>query len=305
LPTCRFSQAYHNFCLTMMTDDLPLFPEARRIAFALASPRQVAQALAYATERLAAHFPTLDWATWSDTFQHVQPELVVQGPLVWLEWPVLARLVQHLASSLNYPVLDALGYGLAADKAEQFTAHQNLAQVGEALGGSLLLSELAAIPAAGYATAAQVYAAAHESAPEEQNHPDPLGLDQPPALAAPCPAATDSSAVGGLALQPVASVPAPSPPAQTPARSGTIARRTFRDIVRQHPRANGKRGFTVRELCRAMRISAASLREAHANPGRLSLKAVSALANLMQEPLLPVLADLLAGAGTRRKRKNQ
>jgi len=289
----------------MMIDNLPLSPDARRIAFALASPRQVAQALAYTTERLAAQFPTLDWATWSDSFQYVQPELVVQEPLVWLEWPVLARLAQHLASCLNYPVLDPLGYGPAADKAEQFTAYQDLTQADKTPGGSQLLSELAAMPAGGHATAAQVYAATHKPATKEQNQPDPLGRDQPPALAAPYPSATDSSAIAGLALQPVASVPAPSSPAQTPARSGTTARRTFRDIVRQHPRDNGKRGFTVRELCRAMRISAASLREAHTNPGRLSLKAVSALADLMQEPLLPVLADLLAGAGARKKRKNQ
>jgi hypothetical protein len=289
----------------MMTDDLSLSPEARRTAFALASPQQIAQALAYTTERLAAHFPTLDWATWSDTFQYVQPELVVQEPLVWLEPPALARLIQHLASSLDYPVLDPLVCGPATDVAEQLTTHQNLAQVGEAPGGSSLFCELAAMPAGGHATAAQVYAATHEPATKEQNQPAPLGLNQVPALAAPCPAAADSSAVGVRALEPVASVPAPSPPAQTPARSGTTARRTFRDIVRQHPRDNGKRGFTVRELCRAMRISAASLREAHTNPGRLSLKAVSALADLMQEPLLPVLADLLAGAGARKKRKNQ
>jgi hypothetical protein len=289
----------------MMTDDLPLSPEARRIAFASASPRQVAQALAYATERLAAHFPTLDWPTWSEALQYVQPELVVQGPLVWLEWPVLARLVQRLASSRDYSVLNPLGCGPATDKAEQFTAYQDLMPLEGTPECSLLLSELAAMSAGGYATAAQVYAVAHEPATKEQNQPDPLELDQPPALAAPCSSATDSSAIGWLALQVVASVPALSPPTQTPARSGTTARRTFRDIVRQHPRANGKRGFTVRELCRAMRISAASLREAHANPGRLSLKAVSALADIMQEPLLPVLADLLAGAGTRKKRKNQ
>jgi hypothetical protein len=129
-------------------------------------------------------------------------------------------------------------------------------------------------------------------------------LDQQLASAAPGPAAVDLSAVEGLALPPGASVPAPAAPAQTPERRLSTTRRTFRDIVQQHPRANGKRGFTVRELCRAMRISAASLREAHANPGRLSLNAVSALAALMQEPLLLVLADLLAGAGTRKKRRN-
>ncbi|RYE05483.1 MAG: hypothetical protein EOP33_05600 [Rickettsiaceae bacterium] len=111
--------------------------------------------------------------------------------------------------------------------------------------------------------------------------------------------AVDLSAAKAIVLHP----PAPPAPAQAPERGLSTARRTFGDIVQRHPRANGKLGFTVRELCRAMRVSAASLREAHANPGRLSLKAVSALATLMQEPLLPVLADLLAGAGTRKKRR--
>lgn len=292
----------------MMTDDLPLLPQgAGRIPYSFASARQVAQALAYATERLAAHFPTLDWATWSDTFRHLKPDLVVQGPAVWLEWPVLARLVQRLASSVGYPMLDPPVYGpAAAELAEQRLAFQDLArqalaELEETPGEcSPLLYELVVTLAKDHATAAQVYAATHEAAAEAQNRPDPPGLDQPPASAAPGPEAVDSTAAGELALHP----PAPPAPEPAPARSLPTARRTFRDIVQHHPRANGKRGFTVRELCRAMRISAASLREAHAHPGRLSLNAVSALAALMQEPLLLVLADLLAGAGTRKKRRN-
>ncbi|RZK28287.1 MAG: hypothetical protein EOO63_11600, partial [Hymenobacter sp.] len=86
----------------------------------MASPLQVSQALAYAMERLVAHFPTLDWTMWSDTFRHVQPELVVQGPAVGLKWPVLVRLVQRLASSVDYPVLDSPVCGPAvAEPAEQ------------------------------------------------------------------------------------------------------------------------------------------------------------------------------------------
>lgn len=292
----------------MITDDLPLLPPgAGRISFAFASSQQVAQALVYATERLAAHFPALDWATWSDTFRLVKPELVIQGAAVWLEWPVLARLVQRLASSAGYPVLDPAVYGpAAAELAEQLLAFQDLArqalaQLEETPGEcSPLLYELVVTLAKDHATAAQVYAATHEAAAEEQNRPNPPGLDQPPASAAPGPQAVDFPVAGKSALHP------PAPPASepVPARSLPTARRTFRDIVQHHPRANGKRGFTVRELCRAMRISAASLREAHANPGRLTLNAVSALAALMQESLLLVLADLLAGAGTRKKRRN-
>lgn len=84
-------------------------------------------------------------------------------------------------------------------------------------------------------------------------------------------------------------------------------RRTFSDIVRRHPRANGKCGFTVRELCAAMHISAASLTEARDNPGRLSLNSVVGLAEAMGESPLHVILDLLAEAGTkkRKKRKNR
>lgn len=149
------------------------------------------------------------------------------------------------------------------------------------------------------ATAWRVYAAAHEPADEAQR-PAPLVLGPPPASVA-----TGSPAVG----VPLVGAGTPPPPAATPApapeRSLAIAHRTFGDSVRQHPRANGKVGFTVRELCRAMRISAAWLREAYAHPNRLSLSAVSALAALMQEPLLSVLGDPLVGAGTRKKRRNR
>jgi len=277
----------------------------------LASPLQASQALAYAMERLAAHFPTLNWTMWSDTFQHVQPELMVQGSAVGLKWPVLVRLVQRLASSVDYPALDSPVCGpAAAESAEQITAYQNLAlqslaQLAEALEGySPLLFELAATLAKSYAIAARVYAATHTSANEDQNRPDPLVLDKRPASAATNLQAVDSPVTGGLPLNPVASVPASPALEQTPERSLSTTRRTFRDIVQYHPRANGKMGFTVRELCRAMRISAASLQAAHANPGRLSLNAVSALDTLMQESLLLVLADLLAEAEAKRKRRN-
>ncbi|MGI4883926.1 MAG: hypothetical protein ACRYFR_03085 [Janthinobacterium lividum] len=95
----------------------------------------------------------------------------------------------------------------------------------------------------------------------------------------------------------------PPAPAPGPESGGPPARRTFSDIVRDHPRANGKTGFTVRELCRALRISAASLQELHADTGRLKVKQLRALAALMQEPVLPVLADIMAGVGPRKERR--
>lgn len=293
----------------MITTDLPLLPPgAKRIPFAAASTWQVAQALAYATERLATHFSMLDWATWSDRFRDVKPDLVVLGPAVWLEEPVLERLVQRLAASPAYPVLDPPVFGpAAAEMAEERTAHRALArqaqaELAETLGVcSPLLYELVVTMAQDDATAERVYAATHEPADEAQR-PDPLRFSPPPALAATSSPIVDVPIVGAETPPPPST---PAPPVPAPAHSSSTTRRTFGDIVQHHPRANGKVGFTVRELCRAMRISAASLWEAHANPGRLSLSAVSALATLMQEPMLPVLADLLAGAGTRKKRRNR
>lgn len=283
----------------MITADLSLLPPgARRIPFASASAWQAARALVYATERLTAHFPMLDWATWHNMFRDVKPDLVVLGLAVWLEEPALERLVQRLAASPAYPVLDPPVFGpAAAEMSEERTAYKALArqaqaELAETPGvGSPLLYELVVTLAQNDATIARVYAATHEPADEAQR-PDPLVLVPQPALAA-------------MSDVPVVRAGTPPPPTSTPVpESGlSTARRTFRDIVQHHPRANGKVGFTVRELCRVMRVSAASLREAHANPGRLSLKAVSALATLMQEPLLPVLDDLLAGAGTRKKRR--
>ena len=289
----------------MLTADLPsLPPGAGRIPFASASARQAAQALVYATERLAARFSMLDWATWSDTFRDVNPDLIVQGPVVWLEGSVLEHLVQRLASSPASLVPDPPVFGqAAAEISEQRTptpqdlARQDLVQLKV---GSPPLDELAVTLAQDDATAARVDAATHEPA-DEAPRPYPLVFGPPPGSTTPDAVAVD----GPVAGTPPASAATPAPPAPAPERSLATTRRTFGDIVQQHPRANGKVGFTVRELCQAMRISAASLREAHANPGRLSLRAVRALASLMQEPFLSVLADLLAGAGTRKKRRNQ
>jgi len=93
-------------------------------------------------------------------------------------------------------------------------------------------------------------------------------------------------------------------PDRAPRRNAST-RRTFRDIVQKHPRANGKFGFTVRELCATMRISAASLTAARANPGHLSVEKVVALAEAMGESPLHVLSDLVTEAGAKKKRKRK
>lgn len=75
----------------------------------------------------------LDWPTWSDTFRDVKPDLVVQGPIVWLEGPVLERLVQRLAASPASPVLDPPALGPAvAEMSEKRTAYKTLARQAQA-----------------------------------------------------------------------------------------------------------------------------------------------------------------------------
>ena len=90
-------------------------------------------------------------------------------------------------------------------------------------------------------------------------------------------------------------------------RRNPSKRRTFRDTVEHYPRGDGKFGFSVREICTTMRISAASLTHARTNPGHLMVKKIVVLAGVMGEHTLHVLGDLLTEAvgKKRRKRKNE
>ena len=276
----------------MLPDELPELPAgAERIPFAQASARRLAQALVYANQRLEARFPALDWSAWNESFQLAQPQLVVQGPAVWLEWPALARLVQGLTQAQakaapDPPVFCVAAAELSAQVIDYDTLARKVRLELAALPdvSSPLLNQLLEQLTSFNATAWHVYSATREVSPEVSAKPE---LPEPPApvellLAPPTgPPAEDSVSKKD---RPLAPTPAPLPaPPRPPLPEGrqTPARRTFRDIVKHHPRANGKQGFTVRELCGALRISAASLQEAHGNPGRLSLNSLSALAALM------------------------
>ena len=70
-------------------------------------------------------------------------------------------------------------------------------------------------------------------------------------------------------------------------RRNALKRRTFRDIVEHHPRGDGKFGFTVRELCTTMHISAASLTHARTNPGHLMVEKIVALTRRFFHPHHP------------------
>jgi hypothetical protein len=92
----------------MAINPLPLPPAGlRRIAFAQASPQLVAQALMDAKQRLGRHFPTLSWATWSDTLRQLQLDLLVDGNAVTFDWQDLVRRVQALAASPEQLPLEA------------------------------------------------------------------------------------------------------------------------------------------------------------------------------------------------------
>ena len=300
----------------MITNNLPL-PAAgsRRIPFAQATALQVSRAITDANERLVLHFPSLSWSTWSETLLQMQPDLLMNGKEVSLDWPDLSRLVQRLGAAQELPVLDPPVYGPAAGEvAQQHITYQR--QAVRALNEMLenppacgpLVFALVALLAKGYAAAEHIYDATHEAGERRRNSPTPEAieklLESVNAARNAARRVVDSAAAGaqvpGLitasAGPPLENVPTPST-----GRSSS-ARRTFRDIVQYHRRSNGKIGFTVRELCTTMRISAASLTEARANPGRLSLDAVMALAGAMGEFPLQVITDLLAEAKRKSRR---
>ena len=294
----------------MTVNLLPLLASSpQRILFAQASPPLVAQALANAREQLERHFPAVSWTTWREMLRQLQLDVLVNGNAVTFDWQALVLRVQCLAVTMERPAPDPSTEGEAQAQLRAYRQHavQALAelQANPHVVGPLL-----------YALVTQLAQDHAEVAPdpdvltEAGSHPaNPL---RPPARERPFPApfpaveSPEPGAVGtGLApSEPL--LPPPHPPGRAPRRPAP-RRRTFRAIVERHARADGKVGFTVRELCATMRISAASVAHARVNPGHLSVEKVVALAEAMSECPLGVLLDLSAEAGRkkRRKRKNE
>ena len=299
----------------MIINDLPLDnPGPRRVPFSQASSLLVSQAIAYANERLVLHFPTLGWSTWSATLLQLQPDLLVNGKEVSLDWQDLTHLVQLLNASLELPALDPPVYGSeATELAEQLiTYHQQivraLAQQQEnPQAYDRLVQELVMALAKSNAVAERVHAATRGVGQRPPNLPSPQAVEKPLPLPVTAGGAVDS--LGKRDEVPGLSAKSPVPPQKDTSEQASNqrvpARRTFRDIVQHHQRSNGKTGFTVRELCTTMRICAASLTEARDNPGRLSLNAVVALARAMEESPLQVIADLLAETGAKKERRRR
>ena len=297
----------------MVINDLPL-PNAgpRRICFAHASSLLLAQALTDANERLARHFPTLSGFTWGDALRQLQPDLLVNGKSVTFDWPGLARRVHGLAASAEWPAPDPpTDEPSAAELAGQFRAYRrqavpDLAELHESpRARGLLAYALLTQLAHGHALAERLDDAVQEAPQHPGDDAGPLALEQFVPSPGPAGETADSREEGrgeADAVPPLTLLRPNNPLGRVPRRNGS-KRRTFRDIAEHHPRGNGKFGFTVRELCATMRISAASLTEARDNPGRLSVNKVVALAGAMGESPLQVLVDLVAEAGTKNQKK--
>jgi len=71
----------------------------------------------------------------------------------------------------------------------------------------------------------------------------------------------------------------------TPAAPATA--RTFSEMIR-------KKNFTVRELNTHLRMATASIKKSEGNPSRMTLGDVFRLADLLDEPVEVVMAELLA-----------
>lgn len=296
----------------MVINDLSL-PNGgpQRISFAQASSLLVAQALTDANARLVRHFPTLSGATWGNALRQLQPDLVVHGAVVAFDWHDLARRVQRLVLDPELPALAPPTNGPpVAESAAQLRTYQRQAVPA--------LAELQAIlrvhaPLA-YALLTQL-AHAHGLAAGIDDAIQGVRQHQTPDL---CPSVLEPLELSTGPAE--ATVDLPEERRQGPGlvqrlsrmgRKNTLGpaprrkrskQRTFRDIVEHHPRGNGKFGFTVRELCATMRISAASLTEARKNPGHLSVEKVVALADAMGEHPLRVLSDILTEAAGKKRR---
>jgi hypothetical protein len=289
----------------------PLYVGFRRISFAHASSLLLAQALADANARRERDFPALSSATWGDVLRQLQPDVLVQEAGVSFDWQGLTRRVQGL--TLELPALASPADGptaaeLTAD--EELRAYQRQAVAA--------LAEMQANPSAyGPLTYALLMQLAHGHLPvaasgntvkEVRQYPAGTGCPPvpEPLMSLPVPAEHIGDSLKerrkGPGLTPRLSKAVPKNTRGPALRRKKAKQRTFRDIVEHHARGEGRFGFTVRELCGIMRVSAASLTEARKNPGHLSVEKVVALAEAMGEHPLRVLMDIATEAASKKRR---
>lgn len=297
----------------MKTSNLtPPDAEFQRTPFAQATAVQVSSAIKHTVKRLELHFPTLKWAVWCDTLQQVQPDLLVNGDEAYLPPGELSRMVQCLAASRELHVLDPPVYGATASQLVQerityqrqaIRAMKELQQDPRACGP--LMYELFTMLIKGSALAKLVYDATYEVGQQRLKIPNMKVIRKLLKQLNDCRRSAGLPVSRNNATDisiPLVDITPDTTSAQTGRRKSSV-RRTFKDIVEKHRRPNGKTRFTSRELCKTMRISISSLSLARINPGRLSLDAVVALAEVMEEMPSQVVSDLLAEAKAKRREK--
>ena len=290
----------------MTVNLLPLLASSpQRILFAQASPPLVTQALANAREQLERHFPAVSWTTWREMLRQLQLDVLVNGNAVTFDWQALILRVQCLAVSMERPAPCPSTEGVAAAQLRAYRqqAVQALAELQATphVVGPLLYALVTQL-AQDHAGAVEVSDAAPGAGPHPANPLCPPGRQRP--FPAPGPAVgPPGTGAAGTGLAPSGpQLPPPNPPGSVRRRTAP-RRRTFRSIVERHPRPDGQVGFTVRELCATMHISAASVAHARVNPGHLSVEKVVALAEAMGECPLGVLLDLMTEASAKKRRK--
>ena len=271
------------------------------VSFAQASALLVAQALTDAHARMERHFPGLGWPTWGGVLRELQLDLLVHGEAVGFDWQDLARRVQALAACPALPAAVPLmdERTAAALVAELHIYHRPAAPGSEPACGPLAYALLRHL-AHGQALAARGVGAIEGAMQHPAHTLCPPAPEPHVPLTGLVGGASGSlkEGEGGLASPGPRTLKKGFPPVRRAPK-----RRTFRDIVVHHPRVDGRFGFTVRELCTTMHISAASLTHVRRNPGHLVVGKIMALAAAMGEHPLHVLKDLLDEAAGEKRRK--
>jgi hypothetical protein len=107
----------------------PPNPTSICIPYAEATPQQISLALAYSMQELNQHFPTLGFVTWANILLQLQPDLWVEGDLVYLDPEDLNHLMHRLAAVPELPELDPPIYPARAGYlAKRLVNYQDQAQ---------------------------------------------------------------------------------------------------------------------------------------------------------------------------------
>lgn len=94
--------------------DESLAPSLRLIPYAQASPAQLTQALVTAREAIGTYYPTLTWPQWHQAFEHIQPNLKIEGEQVSTTNEGLTELARYFEA--QYTLLTPTSQSLQVPK---------------------------------------------------------------------------------------------------------------------------------------------------------------------------------------------